>query len=96
MSIIADQTNTFKVIIANEYFQKNANEHIAKEYFQKMQTNTFKVIANEYLKKNAKFIKISRLIMLMFRDVVTGTMSMRMLMTCIVELLGRPGRRRRG
>ena len=34
--------------------------------------------------------------MFMFRDVITGTKSMRMLMTCIVELLGRPGRRRQG
>ena len=56
--------------------------------FKKMQTNTVKEIHID------KFTKISRLITFMFRDVVTDTM--RLLMTCTLELLCRPGRRRRG
>ena len=86
------QANTCNVI-ATKYFQNNANDYfqsiIANEYFQKkMQRNTVKEIPID------KFIKISRLITFMFRDVVTDTM--RLLTTSTLELLGRPGRRRRG
>ena len=94
------------ITLENEYFKNNASEYLQCNSKQiqtnKMQAITFKVIGNEYFQKKMqrntvkeitidKFINISSLIM--FLDVVTDTM--RLLMTGTLELLGRPGRRRR-